>query len=66
MSEPRRSPEHLCTKDLATRLGLHHNTLIKWRITGNGPPFIKVGRRVVYRWWEVEAWLTKHARTNTI
>lgn len=65
MSE-RRVPEHLSTKELATRLGLHDNTLRKWRITGmGGPPFVRVGRRVIYRWWEVEAWMNKHTRLNT-
>ncbi|WP_371833227.1 helix-turn-helix transcriptional regulator [Ferrovibrio sp.] len=66
MPELKRSPEHPPTKQLAARLGVHDNTLRKWRIAGLGPPFIKLGKHVVYRRWTVEAWLSKHARTNTI
>jgi hypothetical protein len=28
-----------------------------WRARGEGPPYHKVGRRCLYKWAEVEAWL---------
>lgn len=62
----RREPEHLSTKQLALRIGVHHHTLEKWRMTGmGGPPFVRMGRRIIYRWWEVEAWMSKRQYQNT-
>lgn len=58
MSE-RREPEYLSPKEAATRLKVHPNTLNKWRIRGGGPPYIRLGWSIRYRWWEVENWLTK-------
>jgi excisionase family DNA binding protein len=46
---------NLTTKEVAERLRLHHQTLINWRVSGNGPRFIKVGRKVLYPLIEVEA-----------
>ena len=40
-------------------------TLEKWRMTGDGPPFIKVGRRVFYRRRDFEAWLTARTVSHT-
>ena len=41
----------------AALLGLSTNTLAKWRLTGAGPRYIKLGRRVVYRQSDIEAWV---------
>ena len=40
-------------------------TLANWRVTGAGPTFIKVGRKVAYRTTDVLAWLESNARQNT-
>ena len=32
----------------------------KWRLTGYGPPFIKIGNRVYYREADVDAWIDSH------
>ena len=35
-------------------------TAQRWRTTGDGPPFIRLGRRrVIYRIADVEQWLTR-------
>ncbi len=34
------------------------STLAYWRHRGEGPPYAKVGRRVLYRRLDVEAWLS--------
>ena len=46
--------------------GLHDRYLIskrtaqRWRTTGDGPPFVRLGRRrVIYRVADVEQWLTQ-------
>lgn len=65
MIPERRAPEYLNTKQLAQRLGLHFHTLEKWRVEGKGPPFIRIGRTIKYRWWEVEKWMNERQFKNT-
>jgi len=55
----------LCTKEAARLLGLHHNTLCKWRIRGVGPRFIKAGNTVRYRRSDIEEWLQSRTYENT-
>lgn len=38
------------------RLGVSRITMQNWRARGEGPPFYKISRRVIYDWNEVEAW----------
>ncbi len=45
-------------QDLAWYLGVPVNTIYKWRVTGDGPPALKVGRHVRYREDDVNGWLT--------
>jgi excisionase family DNA binding protein len=52
-------------KQAAQFLGLSPRTLESWRLTGNGPAYIKVGRRVRYRRSDLEAWLDARRRTST-
>ena len=42
-------------KELARRWGLSHRTLERWRYAGQGPAFLKLGGRVLYRREDVEA-----------
>lgn len=58
-------PRLLSAKDTARMLGVHFNTLSKWRIRGSGPPFIKAGTRVIYRFSEVERWLDSRTHLHT-
>jgi Helix-turn-helix domain len=46
----------LTQADLAQRWRLSERTLEKWRSTKRGPPFVKVGSRVIYRIEDVEAY----------
>lgn len=39
--------------ELAARWRISHRTLEYWRSTGDGPRFIKIGRRVIYRMEDV-------------
>jgi len=48
--------EFLTTTDLARRLGVPVHTIHYWRSTRTGPRGAKVGKRVLYRWADVEAW----------
>jgi excisionase family DNA binding protein len=49
---------HLTTEELAERLGgdFSAETVKRWRKTGDGPRFIRVGKHVRYRETDIEAW----------
>ena len=43
--------------DFAARYHVARRTLQRWRVTGDGPPFVRLGaRRVAYRLSDAEAW----------
>lgn len=41
-------------KELARYWGISHRTLERWRWSGTGPKFLKLGRRVKYRACDVD------------
>ncbi len=45
---------------VAAALGMSNIALTQWRYRGGGPPFIRVGRRIRYRWSDVQAWLDEN------
>tara|TARA_Y100000310_G_C20547942_1_gene746557 strand:+ start:153 stop:419 length:267 start_codon:yes stop_codon:yes gene_type:complete len=49
----------------ARELHLSERTLECWRATGYGPPFVKIGRRVLYQKSALETWITKQIRRST-
>lgn len=53
------------TKAAAERLNLSPKTLDNWRSRGGGPPYYKLGGRIVYDDAEVDTWLAKRRRTST-
>lgn len=54
--------EYIDEDGLAERYLIPPRTAQRWRMTGGGPPFVRLGkRRILYRVADVEAWLT--ART---
>jgi len=44
-----KSPNTLSAHEAAAYLGLSASTLAKWRVTGGGPEYVKIRRRVTYR-----------------
>lgn len=56
---------HLNQIELATRLNISPRTLERWRWTGEGPRFMKVGGRVVYRLEDVEGYEDSQLRNST-
>ncbi|MDN2582937.1 helix-turn-helix domain-containing protein [Aquibium sp. ELW1220] len=59
------SVTHLNQVELAARWKISPRTLERWRWTGEGPAFIKIGGRVVYRLEEVEGYENKRQCTST-
>ncbi len=49
----------------ALYLGLSRRTLEKWRLTGQGPPYSKRGRRCLYRLEDLDAWAEEGLRRST-
>lgn len=56
---------HFITTELAERWGMAPGTLANWRINGEGPRFIKLGRRILYPIAEVEAFEQARFKSNT-
>ena len=54
------SGDYLNTKQAAERYGLSASWLSKLRLSGNGSPYLKVGRRVLYERSAFENWLSSH------
>lgn len=56
-------------KDASTTarlLGISPGTLAKWRCAGiDSPPYLKLGRKVLYDMNEVDRWLEGRRRTST-
>jgi len=59
------NPISLRADEAAKILGLASSTLAKLRLGGNGPVYCKLGRRVVYRREDLEAWLESHVARDT-
>lgn len=55
----------LKTAEAASYCGSSSSTLEKLRIYGGGPAFSKLGRRVVYRKTDLDAWLEQNRRQST-
>ncbi|WP_339325554.1 helix-turn-helix domain-containing protein [Magnetospirillum gryphiswaldense] len=51
--------------ELAARWNISHRTLERWRWTGEGPKFLKMGGRVVYRLEDIEAFEVERSRDST-
>lgn len=57
---------HLVTQEqLAERWNISPSTLAKSRVSGDGPPFLKIGRSVRYDVAEADQWLEARRRTST-
>jgi predicted DNA-binding transcriptional regulator AlpA len=60
-----RNPSTLTANEAAKLLGIAPSTLAKLRLSGDGPIYCKLGRRVVYRRKDLEAWLETRVARNT-
>lgn len=54
----------LTVPEVAEMLRTPPATLRYWRHVGDGPPSFKIGRRVMYRAEDVEAWLEQQYATT--
>jgi hypothetical protein len=47
--------EYLSEKHLARRWGMSHRTLERWRHEAQGPAYLRLGGRILYRVKDIEA-----------
>ena len=59
------SINHLNQVELSRRWSISPRTLERWRWLGQGPRYLKIGGRVVYRLEDVEAYEAQQVRTST-
>lgn len=60
-----REAHALTTEQAAAYVGLAKNTLDRWRWSGDGPRFRKLGRSVRYTRADLDAWLDACATSST-
>lgn len=66
-----RAPTPICTivlltpRETAKHLRTTERTLERWRLTGDGPPFVKIGASIRYPLNELEKWLADRLRHST-
>lgn len=58
--------EYLSSPEAAYLLRTSVRTLKRWRLDGDGPEFIRVGRRVLYERTAVLAWLSSNTATREV
>ena len=56
---------HINQCQLAKRWNMSPRTLERWRWLGQGPVFLKLGGRVVYRLEDIESYEANHLQANT-
>lgn len=55
----------MTTRQAAQALGIRPGTLEVWRVRGDGPAFLKIGRAVRYRREDIEAFMLAGRRAST-
>jgi hypothetical protein len=55
----------LTQHEAALRLRLSERTLERWRVSGDGPSYIKLGRRVAYRECDLIEFVASRVRQST-
>jgi len=58
-------PNRLSVEEAAGYTGISASTLNKLRIAGDGPEFLKLGRRVVYETAALDRWLESKRHRST-
>jgi hypothetical protein len=54
--------EYHTTEELAAKMRVASQTLRSWRVKGEGPPFVRFGRRVLYPVARFAEWEAKQTQ----
>ena len=57
---------YLNTREAARYVGLAASTLKRYRLSGEGPVFHRLGGRVRYRREDLDAWAAERRRVSTV
>lgn len=57
--------KYLSTEETAEHIRMSQSWLAKARLSGEGPPFIKAGRTVLYDVEDVDLWMAERKRRST-
>ena len=58
--ELRRRLRILTPVELAAMLGIDVSSVDRWRFTGTGPQYTRLGRRIYYREYDVAVWIEEN------
>jgi hypothetical protein len=70
LSQPGRAPaspangDYESETELSTRCGISARTLQGWRLKGNGPPFVRAGKRVLYPRHSTDKWFFRAGESH--
>ncbi len=64
-ADERTEENHLNTREAAAWLGLSPKTLERYRVSGEGPDFLRIGYRVRYLLEDLEKWASARRWTST-
>ena len=53
--------DYISRDELARELGRHPRTLKRWAVERTGPPYVNIGRTVLYKRQSILAWLDAQA-----
>ena len=62
---PDRTDHVVTTETAAHLLGMSAIALARWRVTGTGPKFLKLGRSVRYRVGDLKTWMAEQEYGST-
>jgi excisionase family DNA binding protein len=54
--------DFMTQEEAAAELGIHVKTLQRWRVDNQGPPYTKLGRRILYQRSAVKQWIHTRER----
>jgi hypothetical protein len=60
------NPQYLTVPELASRLRMSPGTLANWRHRGEGPGFLKIGKKILYPIAEVQAYEEQALRRSVV
>jgi hypothetical protein len=52
-------------REAADALRLSERTLERYRVSGEGPPFVRAGKRIMYRLADLDSWVRDRVVTST-
>ena len=65
MTKVESTPAYVPPLGASDLMGVAPQTLARWRCEGGGPPFIRVGRKIMYAVEDITAWMNSRRVAST-